>query len=94
MSSPVGLEAVVDVVVGRADLAACEPADVLGEAPVGPDRVERRQAVLSPDLAVDFAEGRGEVHEPGALFGRDVVGRHDAPAVGPGGASRSVKGRS
>ena len=58
-----------------------QPPDLLGEAAVGPDRVEGGQPVLPADLAVDLAEGRRQVHQSRALLGGDVVGRHHPPPV-------------
>ena len=45
------------------------------EGRVGPDRVEHREAFAFGDLAVDLAEGGGEVHEAGPVVdGHELVG--------------------
>ncbi len=86
------LEAVVDVVVGLPHGASGEPGDGVGEPPVGPDRVEPREAGLPAHDAVDLTEGGSEVHDPGALVGVDEVARHDAPPIGSGWHRQLVEG--
>src|SRR5581483_8013775 len=89
---PFGLQPVVDGGVGGTDLLAAQPVDVVGEGPVGSDGIEGRQAVGSADVTVDLTEGRGQVDQPGALIGGDVVGRDDPPAVGPHRDGQVVEG--
>ena len=55
------------------------------EARLRVHRVEHRQALGLADLAVDLAERRREVHDPGAVVGGHEVGGDDAPAVALGG---------
>ena len=89
---PLGLQPVVDVVVRLPHVPAGQPPHRVGEGPVGPHRVQRGQAVLPADLAVDFAEGRRQVHQAGPLVGRDVGGRHHPPPVGAVGHRHVVEG--
>ena len=81
---PGRLQAVVDLAVRLARAPSGQPAHGVGEGAVGSDRVERGQPVLPADLAVDLAEGRGQVDQPGPLLGGDEVGRHHPPGVGAG----------
>ena len=66
----------------------------LVEGAVGVDRVEHWEAFPATDLEVVLAEGRGQVHDAGAIVGADEVGRHDPPGLAAGiGGVRKSKGR-
>ena len=61
-----------------------QPFDLVGEPPVRSDRIQGRQTVLTPDLAVDLTEGGSQVHDPCPFLRRHIVRRHHAPSVGSG----------
>ena len=64
--------------VGVEDVQALVVGDREGEPAVGADGHDRRDAVLVGELLVLLTEGRRDVHDAGAVVGRDVVGgEHD-----------------
>ncbi len=90
---PGRLQPVVDLGVGVPHALAGQPGHRGGEAPVGTDRVEGGEAVVAPDLAVDLAEGRGQVDDAGALVGLHELAGHHPPAVAPASAGPGTPGR-
>ncbi len=84
---PGRLQAVVDLAVGVPHRRPSSQRHRGGEPAVGPDRVEGGEVVLAAHLAVDLAEGGGQVDDAGALVGLDEVAGHHPPAV-PAGRAR------
>ena len=56
-----------------------------GEHALAVDRVDHVDPGRVGDDLVVLTEGRCDVHEPGAVLGRDVVGRQDLEGVGRSG---------
>ena len=68
-----GLEVGGDGRVGVLDVDAGPRRDLGDELALGVDGVDHRQVVLHADAHVGLAEGRRDVHDAGAVRGRDVV---------------------
>ncbi len=78
---PAPFQFIIDRHVRPSNVLALEPRHVAGEAAVRTDGIDGGQRIGPGDLAVHLPEGRGLVHETGAVVGGDVVRLDDVTSV-------------